>query len=489
MSDAGVLALFLLMMAGLAGLAFVALTAWRPAIGCGLFALSIPLTTGLGRGTIIPLLRPNEAILLMLLAGLGLYHLPRRPRRPVTGLDLAVGSFAIGVVVIAVLVLFLSFSLDLHDFGTLRNVLAPAQFFLIYLVFARTELSGPGRETVLNLTMLASVIVGLVAIAELANLPGVRAFMAAYYPAPVKPPGWDPIYRPESTLGHYSAVGAFGALNYTLALSLATARHPAFSRVWLSLVMAVNLAALVASLTWAPLLVMPLLTVLVLWHGRRVPPELGLSLAALALALLLFWPAVNARGAQQGVATAGQGLVIPQTFQFRLNHWEEFFLPALADHVWLGTGTLIPSAVPDRLLDFVDNEYLREAFRAGVVGLALLAIMLVTIAAVGWRSRASPDPMRRSLGGAGVALVVFFALIGMTAEYLFFGGVTQEFAMMLGLLGAMQPAPAAAPDQMGPAPSPPFASAGARPTTPYRKLTDQKWVMRVWPQSFQEPSV
>jgi hypothetical protein len=189
------------------------------------------------------------------------------------------------------------------------------------------------------------------------------------------------------------------------------------------------------------------------------------------------------------VATAGQGLVIPQTFQFRLNHWEEFFLPALADHVWLGTGTLIPSAVPDRLLDFVDNEYLREAFRAGVLGLALLAIMLVTIAAVGWRSRASPDPMRRSLGGAGVALVVFFALIGMTAEYLFFGGVTQEFAMMLGLLGAMQPAPAAAPDQMGPAPSPPFASAGARPTTPYRKLTDQKWVMRVWPQSFQEPSV
>ncbi len=464
MSD-GVLALFLLMMAGLAaGLAFVALTAWRPAIGCGLFALSIPLTTGLGRGTIIPLLRPNEAILLMLLAGLALYHLRRRPQRPVTSLDLAVGSFAIGVVVIAVLVLFLSFSLDLHDFG-------------------------PGRETVLKLTMAASVVVGLVAVAELANLPGVRAFMAAYYPAPVKPPGWDPIYRPESTLGHYSAVGAFGALNYTLALSLATARHPAFSRVWLSLVMALNLAALVASLTWAPLLVMPLVTGLVLWHGRRVPPELGLSLAALALALLLFWPAVTARGTQQGVATAGQGLVIPQTFQFRLNHWEEFFLPALADHVWLGTGTLIPSAVPDRLLDFVDNEYLREGFRAGVLGLALLASMLITIAVVGWRSRASPDPMRRSLGAACVALVVFFALIGMTAEYLFFGGVTQEFAMMLGLLGAMQPAPGSAPDRKAPAASIGLAGVQAWPSTPYRKVTDQKWVMRVWPQSFQDPSV
>ena len=35
-----------------------------------------------------------------------------------------------------------------------------------------------------------------------------------------------------------------------------------------------------------------------------------------------------------------------------------------------------------------------------------------------------------------VPLVVFFALVGITAEYMFFAGVSQEFAMLVGILGA-----------------------------------------------------
>jgi len=89
------------------------------------------------------------------------------------------------------------------------------------------------------------------------------------------------------------------------------------------------------------------------------------------------------------------------------------------------------------LTDFVDNEYLRDAFRAGVVGLMLLLVMLLAIALTGWRSRrAGSDPTARSLGSTCLAIVVFLALIGVTAEYLFFGGVSQEFAMLVGLLAA-----------------------------------------------------
>jgi len=272
--------------------------------------------------------------------------------------------------------------------------------------------------------MLAGVIVSLLAIAELVDVAGIRELMARYYPVPVTP-SWDPVYRPMSTLGHYSAVGAFGAMNFALALSLATVRHPDFSGPWLIVVMVVNLAAVVVSLTWAPLLVIPLVAVIILWHGRHVPWELGVTVVALAVAFVLFWPAVSERIAQQGLASS-VGLVVPQTFQTRLDHWQQFFLPALADHVWLGSGTIIPSIVPTPLTDFVDNEYLRDAFRAGVVGLMLLLVMLLAIALTGWRSRrAGSDPTARSLGSTCLALVVFLALIGVTAEYLFFGGVSQ----------------------------------------------------------------
>ena len=430
-----IIALIPLVPAVCAGLAFLVLTFWRPAAGCGLLVLLTPLTTGLGRGTIVPFLRPNEALLLALLAGLALHRLHHPHPRPITSLDLAVGSFAIGTVVVPSLVLLVSNQPGLPGADTLHDVLAPAQFLLVYLVFSRTPFSSRSVPMILNLAMLAGVIVGLVAIAELVDVGGIRELMARYYPVPVTP-SWDPVYRPMSTLGHYSAVGAFGAMNFTLALSLATARHPDFSGPWLIVVMVVNLAAVVVSLTWAPLLVIPLVAVIILWHGRHVPWELGVTVVALAVAFVVFWPAVSERIAQQGLASS-VGLVVPQTFQTRLDHWQQFFLPALADHVWLGSGTIIPSIVPTPLTDFVDNEYLRDAFRAGVVGLMLLLVMLLAIALTGWRSRrAGSDPTARSLGSTCLALVVFLALIGVTAEYLFFGGVSQEFAMLVGLLAA-----------------------------------------------------
>jgi len=136
---------------------------------------------------------------------------------------------------------------------------------------------------------------------------------------------------------------------------------------------------------------------------------------------------------------AGQDIGIPQTLQHRIDLWEAFFWPALSEHIWLGTGTVLPAAVPDELLGFVDNEYLREGYRAGVIGVGLLLLMLTSVAVNGWKSSASPSATRRSLGSALLALVLFFALIGMTAEYLFFGGVSQLFGMMVGLLGAAAP--------------------------------------------------
>src|SRR5258708_3910774 len=123
---------------------------------------------------------------------------------------------------------------------------------------------------------------------------------------------------------------------------------------------------------------------------------------------------------------------MPESFAYRVRVWQAFFVPALSDHAFLGTGTVIPSEVPTPLTNFVDNEYLREAFRAGGVGIALLLTMFVTVAVLAWRSRASSDPMRRSLAAACLAMVLFFAFVGLTAEYLFFAGVTQAIAILLG---------------------------------------------------------
>src|SRR5260370_28135630 len=112
----------------------------------------------------------------------------------------------------------------------------------------------------------------MIVVDELAALPSDCNLYAISHPQPVNiNNAFETGYRPISTLGHYSAVGAFATVNYMLALTLSTMRHPGFPKLWLSLVMAVNRAGLVASLTRAPLNALPLVTSLQLGDGRPVP--------------------------------------------------------------------------------------------------------------------------------------------------------------------------------------------------------------------------
>src|SRR5437762_1686405 len=43
-------------------LPILALATWRPAAGCALLAIVVPLTAGIPRNTVVPFLRPGEAL-------------------------------------------------------------------------------------------------------------------------------------------------------------------------------------------------------------------------------------------------------------------------------------------------------------------------------------------------------------------------------------------------------------------------------------------
>jgi hypothetical protein len=404
-------------------------------------ALAIPLTAGLGRDTLIPQLRPSEAIAMAVLAGLILHRL-WRPRSIVfTGLDLAVVGFALGSVLIPTLVLLLTpISAGLE---TWRTVLSPIQYLAVYVVFSRCEPSQGATRMILNLMMLASVVVAAISVAELLQ-PSVRTAIAVYYETPILP-GWDLVYRPTSLLGHFSAVGAFGLMSFTAALALAANRVPGFNAAWLSLVMFVNIVSLLVSETWAPLVALPVVVALVFVFSRRIPPHAWLVFGVVVGSAILLWPFLSGRVDQQQVFVGGgASLSVPETLQWRVRYWQEFFLPAASDNIWFGSGTTIPSMVPERINTFVDNEYLYAVFRAGLLGVALLLGVFATIGLVGWRERFSPAPAARAMGAVCLATVIAMALMGATSEYLTFAAVSQLFWMQIGLLAALRsPAPVA----------------------------------------------
>ena len=427
------LTLVLVGAAGIAALALFLVTIQRPVFGCAALVFSVPLTAGLARGSIIPALKPSETILLVVLAGVIANRVTSRRERGVSGLDIAVVAYVIGSVVIPWMLLFLTRFPATLD--TWRTVVSPALFLAVYYVFSRTELTECNLRLILNAALAAGVLVGLIAAAELANLPGVRNFFTDFYTGPVETP-----FRPSSTLGHYSAVGGLGLLTYIVALSLAAARKRDFPSWWLVTAMGAGIVGLVASETWATIAAVPVATLIVLVHARRIPKQLVVTviLGVLVMAALwpVVWPVINPRIDAQDVITA-QGLAMPETMQTRINYWNEFILPALSDHLWIGTGTVIPSTVPDNLTTFVDNEYLWAGFRAGIPGIALLLGMLFVVIGVGWRQRRSPDPSRRALGAIAVAVSVSLLILGATAQYITFAGLSQEIAMLIGVLSVL----------------------------------------------------
>jgi O-antigen/teichoic acid export membrane protein len=411
--------------------ALFALAAWRPAPACALLALAIPLTAGLPRGFLVPLLRVNEALLLVVAAGFLLHFVTQRRPLRFTGLDVVVLAFCTtGVAVASAVVLLTRAPVELADWVV---VVGPIQYLVVYLVFSRTGFTPADLRLLLNACMLASLPVAAVALAETLDLPGVRDLFGAYYPGlPLKP---GEVYRPDSLLGHYSAVGAFGLLNVVLALALAAMRHPGFSPLWLTVVIGANLLSMLSSQTYAPLAVLPLAAGVVVLAGGRLPwRALAGGVPVLGASAVVLWPQISGRIAAQ-FSGAGGGLGIPETMQTRIDFWQGFFLPALLRHgPWLGTGTVIPPEVPRPLVEFVDNGYLAQLFRAGVPGLAMLLALLGAVAAAGWAARTSPDPTRRVLGAVCLAAVVSVVLLSVTAEYLTFTAVSQEFWMLTGLL-------------------------------------------------------
>jgi hypothetical protein len=385
-------------------------------------------------------LRVNEALLLIAVSALVVRELPRRHRLAFTGLDLLVLAFCAGGVLIPWAVLSLQRADTTID--DWRTVLAPVQYLLIYLIFSRVKFSQLDLRLLLNLAMLASVLVALVALAEVANLPGVRQAIVAHYPPPVPEPATVATgYRPTSFLGHYSAVGAFGVINLALALALAAARADGFNGIWLGVVMGLNAAAAMATVTLAPILVLPLAAALIFLHLRHIPWQVAFAPVALLAALAALWPSVQARiQSQLASGSPGPGVssgLLPGSLQVRVGYWQDYFIPSLLNHgPWLGTGTLIPSDIPRPLITFVDNGYLWMGFRAGLLGVLLMVLLLAAIAIAAWSLRTAPVALQRAIGATAFASVVSLAFMELTSEYLTFTSVTQEFWMLVGLAAA-----------------------------------------------------
>ncbi len=425
--------LALLVLAALGGLALAGLSAWRPVIGGAAICLVCPLTTGLELGSVGNFLKPDQIVVLLVFAGVALRDLVSGRRLGYGLLDLAVVAFCLGEVLIPVLVLWLGG--QAVDVSALHTIAAPAEYLVVYLVFAREPPRRARLRLYCNLALAAVLVVALIGLLELLDVPYVRMLMGAAYQTPAQP-AWDPTYRPGSTVIHFSGLAAVSLFGYTLALALAAARVEGMSQWWLAAVAVGSLLGLVASLTYAPLLVLPAVTLVVCLRLRTVPRALWVAGAGALPVGAALWPFLSSRFAQQ--LGGGGSLWMPESLATRVRYWQEFFYPAWVQHgLWLGTGSQLPGEVPAYLSQYVDNAYLDQAFRAGVAGILLSLGLYAAVGAASWNVSGGADRTQRAIGTAVLALTAALVALDLTSEYLTFAGFSQLFWMLVGLVGAI----------------------------------------------------
>jgi O-antigen ligase len=410
----------------------VALTS-RPYLLGALVLSAVPATSGLLRGGILPVVKISEALVLFS----GVFVLVLRPsyqRLRWSRLDTSVAAFAVVSLVLGVA----HIPGDPQPLASaLRVVLRPALLFVIYRVVAAGISNAHQLRRALRWALVLTVPVSSLTILQYANVPGIRTALINA----VGSPGLMPVATKH---GSVRATGPFpiwhsldGYLLPFVLLAIALlleSGQTVLRRRWLVLIVAMDCAALVTSLTLAVGIGLVLGVLILGFLYRRTLRILAVMGAAAAAATLLFLPALQLRYEQQfGTSSSVSTSSTPQTLSYRLQIWHDQFLPVIEAHPVLGYANHLP---PDAAFQHTDNEYLTLLLRGGVPLVLAAGVMVVGVAAGGARlSRDARSPEARALGRAVAAAAVCPVLMGVVWPYITNAGFGEAW---LGLAGAVR---------------------------------------------------
>jgi len=352
--------------------------ALRPSIAAYAITAVTPLTVGIDRGTVIPVLRPNEALSAVVGAALIgrallLAREGARPRLRLSELEWAMLAMAVANSVLPLLWMSLRHQEVSQDDLLYAMVLWKfAAVYLIVRVSVRTESQ---VRRCLYLSIGSAAVVALIGILQSLDLLNARAMLATLY-VPNGNVGALANPRGGSTLALPAAVADLMIYNLALVVGLLSQR-PRFKGLLTGVGVLLVLGAVGAGQFSSMIgLVVGAVMVAVIVHRPRL---LLLSLPVGALAAVALWPVISTRLAGFQSVTG-----LPTSWTGRLDNLQRFFLPSLmSDHnYFLGIRPSARIPMADMATGFVwiESGYIWLLWGGGV--LLLLAFVWFVRAAV-----------------------------------------------------------------------------------------------------------
>ena len=387
-----------------AGLAVGAWVFARPAVAAYLIIFLTPLTAGIDRGTVLPVLRPNEALAAAVGVALAVRWIVLLRTGEVRMLRLnKLDGVLAGLAVCSSIVPLLMMLARRREITSddLQYTVVLWKYFAVYLIVRFSVTTAKQAYRCLALSMASAVIVCVVGILQSLDLFGVPRLLGTLW-APFGVERTLAIGRGSSTLALAAAVADLAILNLAIAVGLLLrgSRH----RVALAVVVVVCVFGTLGAGEFSTVIgLLVAMTALII--ASRATRVFGYAIPLLLVAGVVMWPVIETR--LLGFQSASG---MPDSWIVRLRNLNTYFWPELgADGNWL-LGVRPSARVPASHEEFgfvwIESGYTWLLWGGGVPLLGAYICFLV----VGLRKAVAAA--RR---GTGVLAVIGLALVAALA--------------------------------------------------------------------------
>ena len=336
------------------GAMLVLIMAMRPIIGAGLWMMLGPLIVGIARGEGAMVLRPNEALLVVIMASLGLRSIWLRHRGHAWLPQPCPADFAMAALAVTGCVMPLAIrygrGLEIAADDVLY-ALVFVKYLVVYALFRLAVRTPAEVAFCLKLALVAGAVVGVIAVLQVKGVAGVPDLLDRYYDAPFTAPVGPITERGTSTLA--SPFGVADMMCLCLAIAIAWLLRWPGSRPLLLAGGAVFLAGCLSAGSFSGYIGISIVAIGTgLVCGRLLKLTTVMVPTAL-VATILFWPTIANR--LQGFDSR---MGLPKSWLGRVENLERFVWPELFSGLnWLwGVRPAARIAAPEAWRDWVYIE-------------------------------------------------------------------------------------------------------------------------------------
>jgi peptidoglycan biosynthesis protein MviN/MurJ (putative lipid II flippase) len=418
-------------------LAVLGLSVWvlaRPQVAAYLLIFLTPLIVGVNAGAVIPVLRPNEALIALFAALIGIRWLAgvrtgdrRWPKLDKTDLSL----IALGVTSSVLPLMMMVVRQRAITTDDLLYCIVIWKLMAEYVIVRSSVSTQEQAMRCLVLSLLSAGIVCAIGILQALNLFGIPGLLAKYY-SPLGVTSALSIGRGSSLLSLPAAVADLGILNLAIAVAMIMRGRP--HRKWLVGLAVTCALGVVAGAEFSTFigLIIALCVVVVLTKSGRI---LAYAIPVALIGGVALWPVIQTR--LVGFHSASG---LPVSWVTRLNNLRTYFWPTLfSDNNWiLGVRPEARVAAPNQEYGYVwiESGYTWLLWGGGIPLLASYLAFAGASIRKGWAYARRPDAA--GIAGTAIAAMMVAQLVLMLFDpHLTYRGAGDMLFLILALVRAL----------------------------------------------------